>query len=108
MLVKDYEKLPLVSNRCSIVFEGRRLNVKVKGQGHTGSKLCIFGPILVFPDENSNVSGATAMTFYGNLPLVSNRCCIVFEGPRSKVKVTRDQNLSDFGIILSSFSFLPL
>ena len=66
-----------------------------------GSKLGQIWPKLgkTFSDENSNMNSVIWMKLYGKLLLTSKVCCIVFEGPRSKVEVTQGQNLADFGTI---------
>ena len=63
-----------------------------------GSKLSKFGPILPFPDHNSSLKSSIAMKPYGKLLIILNRCPIDFEGRRSKVKVTRGQNIANLGI----------
>ena len=91
MAMKRFGKLLIILNKCPIDFEGRTSKVKVT----KGSKHPKFSPILSFPDHNSSLKSAIAMNRYGKLLIILNWCSINYEGRKSKVRVTRGQNVSN-------------
>ena len=72
-----------------IDFESHRSKVKVTGDQNSVN----LGPISPFPDDNSTVTSVMVIKLYGKLPLIWVKNPIDFEGHRSKVKVTRGQNV---------------
>ena len=61
-----------------------------------GSKRPEFNPILLFPDHNSCLKSSILIQCYGKLLIILSKCPIDFDGHRSKVKVKRGQNVSNF------------